>query len=227
MSTIVSRLAAGMSPPQSQPASPFRLAPSRPTASLPVASTPKSPNPPPATTPDPNAGLLGDYLNPALTFDELCGRHKLSPAALADWLNTPAIRARLALIEAARAERARQLLAVAQSEAVAILVRAMSSQSIESARRAATTLLRLGEKQRTSKVTPAPSQPARSAPPDVTPRIESTPPPEPASPHPLTPSPPHSNSAKQTPPEPSPQSPPHSPRPLTPSHTPARSPPST
>lgn len=132
-----------LSPPSSA-APPQPLPAARATEVGPAPSVPTTDAPPisPPGVAD-AAGLLLDYLNPALTIFQVLARHAVKFDQLDAWIQQPETQRKIERFRAAESRRAEHILAAAQPAAIRALVRALDATSKETSRRAATTLLRI------------------------------------------------------------------------------------
>ncbi len=103
---------------------------------------PHTPTPTPAPHPD-TAAVLLDYLNPDLTLVKVAVKHKLRFEQITELIESPKAQAMLARLQQAEQRRAEMIVAHSQPAAVQALVRALSAKSPETARRAASALLRM------------------------------------------------------------------------------------
>jgi len=143
------RTAAFAAPPPPAPtAPPLRLTPTPP--SPPSSASPPRPLPAPRATivsPAPSvpttdappvsppgvadaAGLLLDYLNPALTIFQVLARHAVKFDQLDAWIQQPDTQRTIERFRAAESTRAEHILAAAQPAAVRTLVRALTDHPI-------------------------------------------------------------------------------------------------
>ena len=114
-----------------------------------LTHSPPSPpqQPPPSSLHEYNlatrGALLFDYLDPNLTFAHVAQRHNIDPIALMEWARDPVTLGAIAHRQKLEADRANQILPFARAAAITTLARAVTSPNQETARRAATTLLRI------------------------------------------------------------------------------------
>jgi len=128
-----------VSPPH--PHTPTRQSLQHPTPDLPH---PTSPVPPPAAAPAPDTtAVVLDYLKPELSLLQVAVKHNLKLDALVTLIESPTAQRTLQRLHDAEARRAQILIAHAQPAAVQALIRALSAKSPETARRAASALLRM------------------------------------------------------------------------------------
>lgn len=129
------------------PMPPLRLADPPPPQLTTAPSHTHSPAPTPDSqlpTPHPDtAVVLLDYLNPELTIVKVAVKHKLSFEQLTELIESPKARRMLARLQEAEQRRAEIIIAHSQPAAVQALVRALSAKSPETARKAASALLRM------------------------------------------------------------------------------------
>jgi len=118
-----------------------------PTSPLPTPAPLQNPkseihNPHSPPVPDTTAVVL-DYLKPELSLLQVAVKHNLKLDALVTLIESPTAQRTLQRLRDAEARRAQILIAHAQPAAVQALIRALSAKSPETARRAASALLRM------------------------------------------------------------------------------------
>ena len=158
-----------------------------------------------ATTISPalHAVLLRDFLDPSLPLPALAAAHGLSLPDLIAWSTLPEVEAELDALEVLAHRRLRALAAHHAPAAVETLATLLTAPIPETARRAASTLLRLLGKGSLPPI-PATTQPQPGASPEASPPQDT-----PDAPPIFTDAPP--SSALDTPPRPNPPIPPASP----------------
>lgn len=100
---------------------------------------------PPTAAPDfpSDEALLADYLDPALTIPQIAADNAISIPDFVAWLRRPHIAEFLEQYEQVCTDRSRRLMAAAGPAAVATTVNCLSAGSKETARRAASALMRV------------------------------------------------------------------------------------
>ena len=162
-------------PPVPSPQSPVPRVNQLPT---PQSALPSLPPVPSAQSPVPASSrgdILADYWNPDLSLFQIAARNNISLFDLLEWLQQPTVIAAIELVNAAETQRAARLAANAATLATSALIRAASAPSAETARRAATTILRHARDA---------TRPARASAPVQSPRQSTSALPSPAPAHP-------------------------------------------
>jgi len=144
---------------------------------------------PPTPAPDfpSDEALLADYLDPALTIPQVAADNAISIPDFVAWLRRPHIAEFLEQYEQVCTDRSRRLMAAAGPAAVATTVNCLSAGSRETARRAASALMRVIRTAplRTSPAAPkSAAGPADTAAPPTRPSPIASPPPPVPRPHP-------------------------------------------